>query len=97
MQRVERRVAAVTTALTRTPAASPRAQVNSSPFDDAWMMKVKLSNPAGACCGCDVQAAEWLVFQIAAPLTRFRAAQIAEVKKLMDAKAYSAHCEAGGH
>lgn len=23
-------------------------QVNSSPFDDAWMMKVKLSNPAGA-------------------------------------------------
>jgi glycine cleavage system H protein len=42
------------------------ALVNSSPFGDAWMMKVKISN-AG------------------------------EVAKLLDAKAYSAHCEAGGH
>jgi glycine cleavage system H lipoate-binding protein len=33
-------------ALTRSPLRSP--QVNSSPFEDAWMMKVKLSNPAGA-------------------------------------------------
>ena len=40
--------------------------VNSSPFDDAWMLKIKLTNPA-------------------------------EAHKLLDAKAYAAHCEAGGH
>ena len=87
---------AVTTALTRTPAAVPRAQVNSSPFDDAWMMKVKLSNPAGACCGGEAKLELSALVQ-KLPLTRSRAVPSAEVKKLMDAKAYSAHCEAGGH
>ena len=40
--------------------------VNTSPFDGAWMMKVKLSSPK-------------------------------DLEKLMDSKAYNAHCEAGGH
>ena len=42
------------------------ALVNSSAFDGAWMMKVKLSKPK-------------------------------EAAALMDAKAYAAHCEEGGH
>lgn len=42
------------------------ALVNSAPFGDAWMMKVKLSAPA-------------------------------EAAALLDATAYGAHCEAGGH
>jgi glycine cleavage system H lipoate-binding protein len=34
--------------LPRLRAARRAAQVNQSPFEDAWIMKVKLSNPAGA-------------------------------------------------
>jgi hypothetical protein len=48
-----------------------RAQVNTSPFDDAWMMKVKLSNPAGACCSGQRDSPERR-FAKAAPLTRVR-------------------------
>ena len=46
--------------------ADTPALVNSAPFGDAWMMKVKLSKPA-------------------------------EGAALLDAAAYGAHCEAGGH
>ena len=42
------------------------ALVNSSPFGEAWMMKVKLTSPG-------------------------------DVAKLLDAKAYAAHCEADAH